>query len=81
MGKIFLVPCVKCAQLNSLMTEILLVILSVGMCEYEGNKPINQLVEDTVVSTQCIADVSMRMGLWPGGILISASMRVPVIVS
>ena len=41
----------KCAQLNSLMTEILLAILSVDVCENEGNKHINQLVEDTVVST------------------------------
>ena len=56
----------KCAQLNSLMTEILLAILSVGVGEYEGNKPIDQLVEDTMVTTSCIPDVGMRTELWPG---------------
>ena len=30
---------------------ILLAILSVGVCEYEGNKPMNQVVEDTVACT------------------------------
>ena len=47
------IPCTmcKCVQPNSLMTEILQALLSVGVCEHEGNKPINQIVEHTVVST------------------------------
>ena len=46
------IPCTMCtcAQLNSLMTEILLEILTVGVNEQEENKLINQLIEDTVVS-------------------------------